>query len=46
MEGLSVGLLTAQSTSPDWELANEVVKILMDRQQLVEYDRSVMRVCL
>lgn len=42
IEGLSVCLLMAQSKdNGDWEFTTEIIKILMDRQQLVEYDRSV-----
>ena len=45
MEGLAVSLLMAWSNDPDWKFANEIVKLLMNQQDLVEYDRSVI-VCL
>ena len=45
MKGLAISLLMAQSTDPNWKFANEIVKLLMDQQQLLEYNRSVI-ICL
>ena len=45
MEGLAVSLLMVRSKDPDWKFANEIVKLLMNQQDLVEYNRSLI-VCL
>ena len=39
VEGLAVCLLTAHSNNPDWDFTTFSIKLLMEHQHLVEYNR-------
>ena len=41
IKGLAIGLSLTQLDDSNWQFTVEMLRLLMDQQQLVEYERSV-----